>query len=96
MKWKTSQPAGLSGVVYSVRRSIDSGSYVLLDTVGGKTFTDETVPIGTQSVSYAIKAKRGSQASEWSEALTLRFGRVGGGLTITSTQTTPASVKLAA
>ncbi len=96
VKWKTSQPAGVSGVVYSVRRSVDSGVFVLLDSVGGKTFTDETVAIGTQSVSYAIKAKRGTRMSVWSEALTIRFGRVGGGggLFITSTESKP--VKMAA
>ena len=51
VKWKTSQPAGISGVIYSVQRSIDGGACVLLDSVGGKVFTDEQVPIGTQSVS---------------------------------------------
>ncbi len=76
-------------------RSIDGGNYVLLDSVGGKEFTDEGVPIGTQSVSYAVKSNRGTQMSGWSEALTIRFGRVGGGgLTIVSTETKP--VKLAA
>ena len=94
VKWKTSQPVGVSGVIYSVRRSIDGGEFVLLDSVGGKTFTDETVPVGTQSVSYAIKAKRGTQVSKWSEALTIRFGRVGGGLAITSTESAP--MKMAA
>lgn len=98
VKWKTSQPPGVSGVIYSVKRALDGGDYVLLDSVGGKTFTDETVPIGTHSVSYTIKAKRGTQESDWSEALTVRFGRVGGGLTITSSETTPSSgdMKLAA
>lgn len=69
---------------------------MLLDSVGGKTFTDETVAIGTQSVSYAIKSKRGTQMSDWSEALTIRFGRVGGGggLFIASTESSP--VKMAA
>ncbi len=95
VKWKTSQPAGVSGVIYSVQRALDGGAYVLLDSVGGKTFTDETVPVGTQSVSYTVKAKRGTQASDWSEALTIRFGRVGGGgLAITSTEIAP--MKMAA
>ncbi len=95
VKWKASQPAGISGVIYSVRRSVDGGPFVLLDSIGGKVFTDETVAIGTQSVAYAIKAKRGAQASEWSEALTLRFGRVGGGgMFIASSESKP--VKLAA
>jgi hypothetical protein len=95
VKWKTSQPPGVSGVIHSVQRALDGGAYVLLDSVGGKTFTDETVPVGTQSVSYTVKAKRGTQMSAWSEALTIRFGRVGGGgFAITSTGTAP--MKMAA
>lgn len=90
VSWKTSQPAGVSGVIYSIRRSLDGGDYSLLDSVGGKTFSDQAVPAGTHSVSYAIQAKRGGQFSDWSEALTLRFGKSGGGLTITSSETTPA------
>ncbi len=96
VKWKASQPQGVSGVIYSVRRSIDGGAFVLLDSVGGKTFIDETVPVGTQSVSYAIKSKRGSQSSAWSEALTIRFGRVGGGGSIFIASTESAPVKMAA
>ena len=94
VSWKTSQPAGVSGVIYSVRRSIDGGQFVFLDSVGGKTFTDETVAIGTQSVAYALKAKRGTQMSDWSEALTIRFGRIGGGggLFIASSESTPAKM----
>lgn len=87
VNWKASQPVGVSGVIYSVQRSLDNGPYVLLDSVGEKQFVDETLPIGTQTVSYTVKSKRGSKSSEWSEALILRFGRVGGGLTITSMQT---------
>jgi hypothetical protein len=45
-------------------------------------------------VSYTVKAKRGTQMSAWSDALTVRFGRVGGGLAITSSETSP--VKMAA
>ena len=87
LAWKTSQPAGLSGVTYSIRRALDGGPYALLDSVGGKTFTDTGVPAGTQSVSYTIQGRRGAQASAWSPALTVRFGRAGGGLTITSSET---------
>ena len=67
---------------------------MLLDSIGAKTFTDETVPVGTQSVSDTIKSKRGTQMSDWSEALTIRFGRIGGGLAITSTESAP--IKMAA
>ncbi len=105
VKWKTSQPAGVSGVIYSVRRSVDmgqgDGGYVLLDSVGGKEFIDTTVPVGAASVSYAIQAKRGEQVSGWSEALTVKCGRASGGnvggFSIASTQTTPAGeVRIAA
>jgi hypothetical protein len=47
--------------------------------------------VGTQSVSYTVRAKRGSQMSAWSDALTIRFGRGGGGLSIDSTQTEAVS-----
>ena len=95
LNWKTSQPAGLSGITYSIRRALNDGNYMLLDTVGGKTFTDETIPVGTQSVSYTIKARHGTQSSEWSPAFTVRFGRVGGGgLAIMSTESAP--MKMAA
>lgn len=98
VNWKASQPAGVSGVIYSVQRSLENGPFVLLDSVGEKQFVDETLPIGTQTVSYTVKAKRGNKSSEWSEALILRFGRVGvgGGLTIMSMQSGPTPTKLAA
>ena len=96
LNWKTSQPAGLSGVTYSIRRKLDNaGPFTLLDSVGGKTFTDETVPVGTEVVAYTITARRGSQSSAPSAEFTIRFGRVaGGGMAIVSTQTTP--MKMAA
>lgn len=98
VNWKASQPTGVSGVIYSVQRSLDNGPFVLLDSVGEKEFVDETLPIGTQTVSYTVKAKRGNKSSAWSEALILRFGRVGagGGLTIASMTTAPTPTKLAA
>ncbi len=102
VKWKVAQPTGVFGVIYSIRRSVDMGQgdgpYTLIDSVGGKEFIDTTVPVGAASVSYAVQAKRGTQVSGWSEALTVKFGRVaGGGFSIASTQTTPnTDVRLAA
>jgi hypothetical protein len=87
LKWKATQPQGVTGVVYFIKRALNgSGTYTQLDTVGEKKFTDSTVPVGTSSVAYVIIAKRGSQQSSPSESLTLRFGRAGGGgLTIVGT-----------
>lgn len=94
VKWKTSQPTGVSGVVYFLRRSIDNGPFTLVHTTGEKEFIDASVPAGTASVSYAIQAKRGQKVSSWSETLTVRFGQAGmgaaggiGGWTITSSPT---------
>ena len=81
--WKVSQPRGVSGVVYTIRRSIDGGPFVIADSVGGKTFTDSDVASGTTSVSYTVQAKRGSQVSPLSSSLTIRFGRGGAGINAT-------------
>jgi hypothetical protein len=86
LSWKATQPA--PGTVYRIRRAFNgSPSYALLDTVGEKFFIDETIPLGTQQVSYQISARRGGQESPRSGTLTVQFGRVqgpGGGLTIVS------------
>lgn len=92
VRWKASQPRGVYGVIYSVSRSIDGGDYVLVDSVGEKEYVDEAVPEGTRTVAYVVRAKRGKQFSDPSEALSLRFGRGGAGLTIVS----QSSTKLAA
>lgn len=84
LKWKASQPQGLSSVIYSVRRAFNNATtYTLLDTVGGKKFIDSTVPTGTTRVSYTVTAKHGTNVSAPSESLTMEFGRgQGGGLTL--------------
>ena len=79
LRWKTSQPKGVAGVVYIVRRSLDGGPFTLVDTVGEKMFTDGGIPLGTQTVAYTIQCKRGAQVSPLSASLTLRFGRAEGG-----------------
>jgi hypothetical protein len=99
VRWKTSQPPGVFGVIYSVSRSIDTGGgggeFVLLDSVGEKEYIDEAVPEGTRSVSYVVRSKRGKQFSVPSESLTLRFGRAGGGgFTIVSQTTGKAGGKM--
>lgn len=79
VRWKTSQPRGLSGVIYSVRRSLDGGPFTLLDSVGEKEFVDGGIFVGTQMASYTVQAKRGRQVSPLSSALNIRFGHAGGG-----------------
>lgn len=75
LTWKATQPRGATGTVYAVSRSFDGGPYTLLDTVGGKKFTDESVPDTVATVSYTLQAKRGELSSPFSEALTIRLGK---------------------
>lgn len=72
--WKGRQPRGVDGVVYFIQRSLNGGPYVLLDSTGEKSYTDETVPVGTHSVSYIVTAKRGGQESRPSPAAVAYFG----------------------
>ena len=98
LNWKTSQPQGISNVVYTIKRALDTGDYVLLNTVGKKSYTDMTVPLGAHMVRYILTANFGAQTSPESAVFTVQFGREsGGGLTIMSTQSGNAMpVKMAA
>lgn len=85
LKWKASQPRGVSGVVYFVRRSLNGAAFTQLNTVGEKSCIDTSIPLGTASVAYNIIAKRGNDQSPLSETIQIRFGRAPGGtLTIVS------------
>ncbi|MCC6320221.1 MAG: hypothetical protein IT438_02155 [Phycisphaerales bacterium] len=69
LTWKARQPAGVSGVVYTLaRRLAGQGEYSQIALVGGKRFTDESVPAGAEAVSYRVTAQRGSLASPPSPA----------------------------
>lgn len=90
LRWKSSQPAGASGTVFSIYRGLNDDEPTLLDTVGPRTFTDEGIPAGTRTVAYFIKAKRSGKTSPASAMFTVRFGRTASG------QLRIASTKLAA
>ncbi len=102
LKWKCSNPSGVSRVVYIIQRKLDTDTnFSTVDFVGEKTFNDATLPRGVDGVSYIITGKAGQQTGPSSAMFTLTFGTVGGGGTtfITSameTPSAPAEVKLAA
>lgn len=58
LAWKCDNPTGSSGTVYEVRRSVDGGAFVTLNTVGERKYLDETVPATGGQVIYAITAVR--------------------------------------
>ena len=94
LKWKGNNPGGSSNVSYIVKRRLQSEAFFAFVGVAGssgpdaRTFSDNTLPQGADSVSYTITAQRGSVAGP-STQVSVRFGVVG---------TPPAvqSVKLAA
>jgi hypothetical protein len=56
--WKCSNPAGASGTIYEVYRKIGSGSLGFVGSIGVKSFTDGTLPLGAAGVMYQITAAR--------------------------------------
>ncbi len=91
LKWKVTQPAGLSGVQYRIFRKLAGQSeFTLIGTAGGKkTFSDATIPFGSDGVTYQIVPWRGDVTGDPSNAFEFRFGAAGPGLTV-------SEVKLAA
>ena len=80
LKWKVTQPAGLSGVQYRVfRKLVGEDTFALIGTAGGKkTFTDATIPFGADGVTYQIVPWRGDVTGAPSNAFEFRFGAAGG------------------
>ncbi|MDQ7014102.1 MAG: hypothetical protein Q9O74_09430 [Planctomycetota bacterium] len=58
LKWKSSNPAGATGTVYEIFRSIDGAAMTYVDTVGEKVFTDTTLPNGCGPVTYRVTGVR--------------------------------------
>ncbi|HZW07514.1 MAG TPA: hypothetical protein VFF65_10355 [Phycisphaerales bacterium] len=73
LKWKASQPAGVSGVVWNVRRSINGGAFTSIGLVGEKKFTDTTVPAEALTASYTVTPQRGQQVGATSGIFQVRF-----------------------
>ncbi|HMN41337.1 MAG TPA: hypothetical protein PKE29_10860 [Phycisphaerales bacterium] len=97
IKWKVSQPEGVTSVVYMVSRRINgSGQYAIVSTEGSnKSFVDTTLPIGVDRVEYIVQPKRGTVVGPMSNVFQVQFGSVGGGgMSIMSTDT--GAMKMAA
>ncbi len=95
VKFKVSQPEGVTNVQYLVSRRVNasSGAFSLITAVGSeKMFTDVTLPVGVDRVEYIVQPKRGEVLGAQSNVLAIQFGSLPDGLTITGTN----NVKLAA
>ncbi|MGH7132728.1 MAG: hypothetical protein ACREJO_12355 [Phycisphaerales bacterium] len=96
IRWKATQPKGMSGVVYQVQRAIGSSSnFTQVGLTGSKNFEDFEIPSGASRVQYRVIAQRGSQQSQTSPVLDVRFGTGNQGETLILSETF-AGKKLAA
>lgn len=60
---------------FEVLRKIEGETtWTVINSVGTKEYLDETVPVGTTSVQYRVRAKRGAETSAANDPITIRIG----------------------
>jgi hypothetical protein len=99
IKWKVSQPTGVSGVTYIVSRRVNGGDgpfTIVANEGSNKTFIDTTLPIGVDRVEYMVTPKRGMDYGVQSPVFSIQFGSVGGGGMLVSTVDHAEPMKIAA
>jgi hypothetical protein len=95
LSWRVAQPVGVTSVQYRIFRKLSGESSFTLVGTGGsrKTFLDESIPFGTDGLTYQIVPWRGEVEGSPSNQFTFQFGTGGGLLTIAATE---GETKLAA
>ena len=77
LRWKCKNPRGTAGTMYHVYRRIGvSGELKYIGASGAKRFVDETIPPGSPSVEYQVRAVRGKTVGQWASFHT-SFGTMG-------------------
>lgn len=76
VRWKASQPGGITGVVYVIDRALgnQSQNWQSIGLTGSKSFIDTTLPTGTSRVFYRVTARRGTFAATGDSVLDIRLG----------------------
>ena len=87
LSWESENSAASNGGFFTVQRRLGAGGGYF--TIGGtpgvggggrrNTFTDDTLPAGTPTVSYIVTPKRGTQTGTPGEAVNITFGVGGSG-----------------
>ncbi len=86
LRWHATQPRGVNGVVYSVRRRVgEAGPYTSVGSTGLKRIEDDNLP-SAPMIFYTVQAQRGSLVAPMMAAITVRFGAGGGGVSVSATQ----------
>ncbi|QKK08647.1 MAG: hypothetical protein HND58_11070 [Planctomycetota bacterium] len=75
LTWKADDAAASSGAYFIVlRRLEEEPTFGILGATGAKSFTDETIPLGTRRATYQIRPFRGQKAGKSSEQVAVQFG----------------------
>lgn len=78
IRWKSVNPKNASGTSFVILRKLggaDHAAYRQIGATGRKSFTDATVPPGTPTVHYVVRAVRGDKMSDYSEPVTVYLGQ---------------------
>ncbi len=79
LAWKCPNPAGTSGTIYQIYRSIGrSTEFTYLGGAGKRTFIDTTIPAGATQLTYQIQGVRSSAIGPWA-SFNVLFGTNAGG-----------------
>lgn len=75
LTWKATDAAPSSGAYFTIERRLDGeSSFTLRGSAGAKTFTDNTIPLGTAQATYVITPHRGELVGTPSQQVTVQFG----------------------
>ena len=61
---------------FEIERSVDGGAYVLVKPTRLKTWTDEAVPMNTNTIVYRVWGVRGNVRSQTATSATVNFGNL--------------------
>lgn len=83
LSWTGDNPSGSAGTMYEVRRRIGSGgtprTFEFLGVHGTKSFTDDTIPVGSAGVVYKITPIRSTRRGQ-PALFNVNFGAAGGAM----------------
>jgi hypothetical protein len=66
LRWTCDQPAGAAGTMYQVHRRLGEGKpFEYVGTAGERKYVDTSVPAGTASVTYQVRAVRSKSVGPW-------------------------------
>ena len=97
LKWKS---RNASGAYFSIARRIGNASasnpFTVIGNSQRKTFTDNTLPLGSTNATYNIQGIRGERAGDASEPVLVQFGTSGAGGSLTIAGVTGGKLSMAA